>query len=568
MNTSVAEQARTLFTETYGGQPDVLVMAPGRVNLIGEHTDYQNGYVCPMALEKYTAMAASFHPTPKGFSPMVRCTSKGFATGTFTITNTMQPLPRDDPSSWMNYLIGVVNEYQTVARSLSVSADINLTIVSDVPFGSGLSSSAALETAMAKLMEAVIRLQSENLGTWDPLPCKKNDVHVVTSALMKNLATSPPSSAPSSPSSPPSPSSPSSSTPHSPPPRVQQVLAALSTKMNAVATTLRCQNAEHVYGGVQCGIMDQYVSACATTNNAIMIDCSTLESFDVPMPPEVAIVVTKTNVQHSLGDSAYNDRVQECNDAVTVLNAHAAALKGSDDADGAKTYTTLRDVNTVEELHAAFQTSAHVLSSISYSAVVLRRAQHVVSENQRVVEFRQHMIDGNFELAGQCMYASHVSLQKEFEVSCPELDELVAIAQEIGVEQGVYGARMTGGGFGGCTVTMVRASIANQLRDRIENKYIALHPDKISTGGEATDGKRKRLSFVTRAGCGASILEPSRLSQGYYGVGSGDGSGGRDGVGNGKGAKKDQWVQRNARIVSASLVVGLGLLVLFWGKKQ
>ena len=380
---SVAEQARDLFTETYGGQPDVLVMAPGRVNLIGEHTDYQNGYVCPMALEKYTAMAASFQPTPKGFSPMVRCTSKGFAKGTFTITNTMQPLPRDDPSSWMNYLIGVVNEYQPVARSVSVSADINLTIVSDVPFGSGLSSSAALETAMAKLMEAVIRLQSENLGTWDPLPCKKNDVHVVTSALMKNLATPPPSS------------SLSSSTPHSPPPRVQQVLAALSTKMNAVATTLRCQKAEHVYGGVQCGIMDQYVSACATTNNAIMIDCSTLESFDVPMPPEVAIVVTKTNVQHSLGDSAYNDRVQECNDAVKVLNAHAAAhaaaLKGSDEEE-TKTYTTLRDVNTVEELHAAFQTSAHVLSSTSYSAVVLRRAQHVVSENQRVVEFRQHMI--------------------------------------------------------------------------------------------------------------------------------------------------------------------------------
>lgn len=558
---SVAEQARDLFTETYGGQPDVLVMAPGRVNLIGEHTDYQNGYVCPMALEKYTAMAASFQPTPKGFSPMVRCTSKGFAKGTFTITNTMQPLPRDDPSSWMNYLIGVVNEYQPVARSVSVSADINLTIVSDVPFGSGLSSSAALETAMAKLMEAVIRLQSENLGTWDPLPCKKNDVHVVTSALMKNLATPPPSS------------SLSSSTPHSPPPRVQQVLTALSTKMNAVATTLRCQKAEHVYGGVQCGIMDQYVSACATTNNAIMIDCSTLESFDVPMPPEVAIVVTKTNVQHSLGDSAYNDRVQECNDAVKVLNAHAAAhaaaLKGSDEEE-AKTYTTLRDVNTVEELHAAFQTSAHVLSSTSYSAVVLRRAQHVVSENQRVVEFRQHMIDGNFELAGQCMYASHVSLQKEFEVSCPELDELVTIAQEIGVEQGVYGARMTGGGFGGCTVTMVRASIANQLRDRIENKYIALHPDKNPTGGGATNGKQTRLSFVTRAGCGAGILEPNRLSRGYYGVGSGDGSGGRDGVGvgNGGGAKKDQWVQRNARIVSASLVVGLGLLVLFWSKKQ
>ena len=558
---SVAEQARDLFTETYGGQPDVLVMAPGRVNLIGEHTDYQNGYVCPMALEKYTAMAASFQPTPKGFSPMVRCTSKGFAKGTFTITNTMQPLPRDDPSSWMNYLIGVVNEYQPVARSVSVSADINLTIVSDVPFGSGLSSSAALETAMAKLMEAVIRLQSENLGTWDPLPCKKNDVHVVTSALMKNLATPPPSS------------SLSSSTPHSPPPRVQQVLAALSTKMNAVATTLRCQKAEHVYGGVQCGIMDQYVSACATTNNAIMIDCSTLESFDVPMPPEVAIVVTKTNVQHSLGDSAYNDRVQECNDAVKVLNAHAAAhaaaLKGSDEEE-TKTYTTLRDVNTVEELHAAFQTSAHVLSSTSYSAVVLRRAQHVVSENQRVVEFRQHMIDGNFELAGQCMYASHVSLQKEFEVSCPELDELVTIAQEIGVEQGVYGARMTGGGFGGCTVTMVRASIANQLRDRIENKYIALHPDKNPTAGGATNGKQTRLSFVTRAGCGAGILEPNRLSRGYYGVGSGDGSGGRDGVGvgNGGGAKKDQWVQRNARIVSASLVVGLGLLVLFWSKKQ
>ena len=491
---TVAEEARSLFTQTYQSTPSILVMAPGRVNLIGEHTDYQNGFVCPMALEKYTAMAGSFTPARNG-APVVRCTSKDFATGSFAITDHMQPLPRTDPSSWMNYLIGVVHAYLPLLTQLSIAVDINVTIVSNVPFGSGLSSSAALETAMAKLLEAVIRLHSENIGTWDPEQCQHNDVQVVTSTLRKNLATSTASTATSS----------TSLTPLDT--RVQHVLASLSTKINAVATALRCQQAEHVYGGVQCGIMDQYVSACATANHAIMIDCSTLASFEVPMPANVAIIVTKTNVQHSLGDSAYNERVQECNDAVTVLNAHAAL--STDAAATTKTYTTLRDVATVDELHAAFHTSARVLASTAYSAIVLRRAQHVVGENQRVVDFRRHMMSGNFEGAGHCMYASHTSLQHDYEVSCTELDELVHIAREMGVEKGVYGARMTGGGFGGCSVTMVRADQADQVCSQIEQKYRALHPHMSASYAG-------RLSFVTRAGRGAGILEPCALRGGYY----------------------------------------------------
>jgi galactokinase len=515
---SVKEQARTLFRDTYGGEPAILVMAPGRVNLIGEHTDYQNGYVCPMALEKYTSMAASYKTAPKGFDPVVRCTSKDFAKGSFSITNQMAPLEREDPSSWMNYLIGVVNEYLPIMLKLSISVDINLTIVSNVPFGSGLSSSAALETAMAKLMEGIIRLQSETIGSWNANQCIEFDFVQVRKALMKNMGTEAPS-APSAPSTVSTVSTVSKgegeqkiSIHHNSSDQIQQVLLSLSKKMNAVATSLRCQKAEHVYGGVQCGIMDQYVSSCATPNNAIMIDCATLESFAVPMPSDVAIIITKTNVHHSLGDSAYNERVKECNDAVKVLNAAATAslvTKG----EKIKSYTSLRDVDSLDELNAAFTSSSNVLSSTEYSQLVLRRAQHVVGENRRVKEFRQYMIEGDYENAGKCMYASHDSLKNNYEVSCTELDELVAIAKNIG--GGVYGARMTGGGFGGCTVTMVKSTMANQLRDIIESKYIQLHPEK-NPIGRATYGKQERLSFVTKAGMGASILEPSRLNTGYY----------------------------------------------------
>ena len=531
MSATVREQARALYTATYGEEPTVIVMAPGRVNLIGEHTDYQNGFVCPMALEKYTSIAASFTPTTTNTtavtttpssSPCVRCTSKNFATGAFVVTDKMSPLAHDDPSSWMNYLMGVVHEYLPITKALQVSVDINLAIVSDVPFGSGLSSSAALETAMAKIMEAIIRLHSTKIGTWEPTKCSEADRTVVESALSKNLNGN-----------------------------VQlctKVLHSLSNKINRVATTLRCQRAEHVFGGVQCGIMDQYVSSCATPNNAIMIDCLTLESFTVPMPNEVAIIVTKTNVKHSLGDSAYNKRVDECNQAVAVLNAASHHAN----SETKKKYSTLRDVETLKELENAFQNNGHDANVVVEEAVY-RRARHVVSENQRVAQFRTAMIAGNFEAAGKCMYESHTSLKDDYEVSCIELDALVVIAQKLGMKAGVYGARMTGGGFGGCTVTMVRADRAAELCAQIESAYIQMYPEKKPLG-QNTDGTRERLGFVTKAGRGANILVPEIMTNGYYS------SGGAGAVAQTK--KKERL---NAREVFVGVAaVGVAVAAIFW----
>ena len=341
MELTVSEQASILFTETYGNTPTVLVMAPGRVNLIGEHTDYQNGFVCPLALEKYTSIAASFQATDttnQAFS-QVRCTSKDFATGFFTVTTQMKPLPHDDPASWMNYLMGVFDNYLPLFQAMSISVDINLAIVSDVPFGSGLSSSAALETAMAKMLEAILRLQSWRKGTWDKNICSTNDFNIVKNTLNKNL--------------------------NGDTNQCQEILQTLSTSnsMNSVATSLRCQKAEHVFGGVNCGIMDQYVSSCATINNAIMIDCQTLASYKVPVPSEIAIIVTKTNVKHSLGESAYNERVQECNDAVSILNQYMQMQTKLNKNSTCKKYTTLRDVENVQELTNAFNQCGHLLNT-------------------------------------------------------------------------------------------------------------------------------------------------------------------------------------------------------------
>ncbi len=484
---AVADQARALFRQTYGGRsPKIVAMAPGRVNLIGEHTDYQNGFVAPMALEKYTAIAASF-ATTEGDSPhasaVIRCTSKDFKTGAFTVTPgvALTPLPRDDPSSWMNYLMGVVEQYRgPLLDELGIgdACSIDLAIVSSVPFGSGLSSSAALETAMAKVVEAVARLASTEKTTWDPAVARYADRTTATNALLTNLSGDTAAAA-------------------------GVLEGPLIGKLNGVATALRCQKAEHVFGGVMCGIMDQYVSSLATANNAIMIDCYNLACFEIPMPADVAVIVTQTRVQHSLGDSAYNTRVKECQEAVRILN-----LAYPDRAEGP--FLTLRDVDGgVAQLNDAFaRMSAQGECAPPASSVVFRRARHVVSENMRVGSFREAMLSGDFAAAGSCMYESHDSLRDDYEVSCDELDELVEIARGLGSKAGVIGARMTGGGFGGCTVTMVEADRAAVVCAEIEKRYKTLHAERLKDAG--------KIAFVTAAGRGAGILEPVDLRGGIY----------------------------------------------------
>jgi galactokinase len=501
---SVADAARALFRETYSAAPQILAMAPGRVNLIGEHTDYQNGFVAPMALEKYTAIAARFgteisadksadksvdKSVDKSAETLtVRCTSKDFKTGAFTVRPgvPLRPLPRGDPRSWMNYLMGVVDQYR--ARLLGVGGSgeeeeegirgyLDLAIVSSVPFGSGLSSSAALETAMAKVVEAVIA-RSDRSDRSAGQSARAADRATAMAALLANLSGDAA--------------------------RAAAVLdGPLRGKLNGVATALRCQKAEHVFGGVMCGIMDQYVSSLATPNNAIMIDCYSLACFEIPIPADVAVIVTQTRVQHSLGDSAYNTRVRECQEAVRVLN-----LAFPDRAEGP--FLTLRDVDGgVAQLEDAFtRMSAQGACAAPAASVVYRRARHVVSENARVGGFREAMLSGDYAAAGACMYESHESLRDDYEVSCAELDELVEIARGLGDKAGVIGARMTGGGFGGCTVTMVQAERAAVVCAEIEKRYKTLHAERLKDAGE--------IAFVTAAGRGAGILEPAELRGGIY----------------------------------------------------
>ena len=486
LDPKIAEESKALFRETYGASPTVVAVAPGRVNLIGEHTDYQNGFVAPMALEKYTAISASFSQAAgEGARSTVRCTSKNFKTGSFVITPgaPLEPLPRADPGSWMNYLMGVVEQYrEPLLSAFGVAVNIDLAIVSSVPFGSGLSSSAALETAMAKVVEAVACLasqQEEHAGLcWDPSIPLRADRNTATDRLLENMSGD------------------------------EEAVRALldgpmQGKMNGVATALRCQTAEHVFGGVMCGIMDQYVSSLATENNAIMIDCYSLACFEIPMPADVAVIVTQTRVQHSLGDSAYNTRVKECREAVRLLNlAFPNRERGP--------FQTLRDVEGgIPQLDDAFnRMSAKGECQPIGSSVVYRRAKHVIGENERVSGFREAMLRGDYNAAGACMYASHESLRDDYEVSCPELDELVEIARGLGRKAGVIGARMTGGGFGGCTVTMVEADRAAVLCAEIEKRYKSLHAERLKDAGS--------IAFVTAAGRGAGILEPRELRQGIY----------------------------------------------------
>lgn len=342
--------------------------APGRVNLIGEHTDYNDGFVLPAALD----MATTVQMTPRADRIVSVTTALGGKAFQFDLDDAA-PTPKRD---WTDYVRGVAVVLTAAGYRLD-GAD--LAIASNVPLGAGLSSSAALEVSVAAALTA-------RAGHAIPLP----------------------------------------------------ELAKL------------CQKAENTFVGMNCGIMDQFISCVGIAGHAVMIDCRSLDYRPLPIADDARIVITNSMVHHELAAAGqYNLRRTECERGVALLQP----LVGHP-------ITALRDVSAAElEAHKA------ALPELTY-----RRCRHVISENERVVAAAAALTAGDSQTFGRLMNLSHTSMRDDYEITCEEIDLLVAIAQPLA---GVFGSRMTGGGFGGCTVSLVAADAVDGFKDKVAAEYAA-----------------------------------------------------------------------------------------------
>jgi galactokinase len=362
-------EADSEFERRFGRAPRFIGAAPGRVNLIGEHTDYHGGFVLPMALELSTVIVADL--AERGSRRIRLETTAGFPAADLDLG---QP-PVAGPPEWANYCRGVIAGFLHLGAGVP---GFDALIHSDLPVGGGLSSSAALAVATASLLQAI----------------------------------------------------------------TGQVLEPLDKAR-------LCLRAEQEFAGLPCGIMDQFVAVMGHPEELLLIDCRAETAERVPFnDPSVAVLIIDTGVRHSLvAEGAYARRRAECDDAARMLGV-----------------PSLRDA-TLEGLAPLGRTSSHP------DRVIARRARHVVTENQRTLEAAVAVRRRDWARVGELMYASHASLRDDFEVSCRELDVLVEIASAIGVDGGVFGSRLTGGGFGGCTVTLVRTDSAADIRARLFEGY-------------------------------------------------------------------------------------------------
>jgi len=355
---------RDAFRSEYGTSGRVFY-APGRVNLIGEHTDYNDGFVLPMAIDRGTAVVAA---PRKDRKLRVKSVNLG-ASAEADLDNPGSP----KRGLWMDYVEGTAQ--QLLLRGVEVPG-ADLLIQSDVPSGAGLSSSAALEMSLG-------------MALW--------------------------------------------------------TLSGMPVDRKALA--LAGQAAEHRYVGTQCGIMDQFISAMAEPDHALLIDCRDLSSVPVPVKMKgMSVVIIDTQVKHSLSTSEYNTRRAECRQALDLLKQRLPEA------------SSLRDVSV-----DAFRRFAKLLPD-----VLLRRARHVITENARTQKAAEALKARDWTVMGQLMFASHHSLSHDYEVSCKELDALV---EAVSGRRGVVGGRMTGGGFGGCTVNLVADDEVAELTDLVSARY-------------------------------------------------------------------------------------------------
>lgn len=368
-----------IFTETFASHPTLTARAPGRVNLLGEHVDYNDGVVLPIAIDRQVLLIAK--PTQDKIVSLYAADLKKFATFSLDALDSRQDLRGKPLPSWALYPAGV--GWALRKAGLEVSG-MQATYTSNIPIGSGLSSSAAVEMAFAFTWRA--------LGGWE----------------------------------------------------VDRLRLAQIGQM-----------AENQYVGVSSGLMDQFASACGVKDHLLYFDTRSLEWHPAPLPPKTAVVVADSGVRRSLVTSAYNDRRAACEQAVTILQQRLPEVK------------SLRDISSVE--FAAY--------SEFLPETIRRRAEHVVKEIVRVEQAVNCLRDGDAKLFGGVMFAGHASLRDLYEVSCPELDILVDSARHL---PGCYGARLTGAGFGGCTVNLVATDQAESFIQGLNQAYLS------KTGREAS----------------------------------------------------------------------------------
>jgi galactokinase len=336
------------FADRFGCLPSIY-QAPGRVNLIGEHTDYNDGFVMPAAIGFGTQVAMA----PRSDRSLVIHSENYSELVEFDLDH----LPAVRAGHWSDYVIGVATMIQRAGKAIPPA---NLLIEGNVPLGAGLSSSASIEVAVAYAL-----------------------------------------------------------------------LDLSGAPINATDLALLCQKAENDFVGARCGIMDQFIATHAKSGQAVMLDCRSLEYRMLPIPDGVALVICNTMVKHSIAKGEYNQRRAQCEEGVRILATFLPDVRA------------LRDV-TIENL----EKHGHALPE-----VVERRCWHVVNENVRVLRAADALDLGDLQAFGSLMSESHRSLRDGFEVSCSELDCMVAMGEKL---TGVYGIRMTGGGFGGCTIALVQ----------------------------------------------------------------------------------------------------------------
>ena len=351
--------ATAAYRRQFQGEPAFVVAAPGRVNLIGEHTDYNDGFVLPAAIDRHVVVAAS----PRNDSGVHVYAADLGESASFDLGDVQQSAEHP----WNNYQRAVAWALQGAGYRLG---GLDMVVTSNVPIAAGLSSSAAIELAAAHAFEVA--------GGWT---------------------------------------------------------------IGGVERALLCQKAENEFVGMRCGIMDQYISALGQANHALMIDCRSLEYKLVPVPPGVSIIVCDTRVQRGLVDSEYNARRLECETGARLLGVRA-----------------LRDVTPAE-----FERRAAELPELTR-----RRCRHVVYEDQRVLDSIAALERGDLAAFGALMAASHASLRDDYQVSCKQLDIMVEAAAAL---PGVHGARMTGAGFGGCTVNLVESGQAAAFSAAVAAAY-------------------------------------------------------------------------------------------------
>ncbi len=360
------------FKDYFGDNPTLLVRAPGRINLIGEHTDYNNGFVLPAAIDK----AIYFAISPRNDQNCIIHAYDLDDSYEFSLNNIQK-----SEKGWVNFLIGVLAEI--LEKGKKINTGFNVVFGGDVPLGAGLSSSAAVESGIGFAINELYNLELSKL----------------------DLA-------------------------------------------------LIAQQAEHKYAGVNCGIMDMFASIHGKANSVIKLDCQDLSFAYFPFDfPDYTLVLCNTGVKHNLGDTEYNQRRAECEEGIRILQSAFPQVD------------SLRDV------------SMRMLSSQAdkLSPIVYQRCKYVVEEIERVNIACNALENGDLATFGQKMYETHEGLSQDYEVSCPELDFLVEQTLNISLSEelrgAVIGARMMGGGFGGCTINLVKADTIDKFIEKISLAY-------------------------------------------------------------------------------------------------